>query len=162
MAQTPWHSAEGYLTVQEAPWRTPLATAFVEAGTQLGYENRDINSEYQTGFMLAQGTIRRGSRCSVSKAFLRPVRHRPNLHVAIHAHVTKVHVDSLHKRAWGVTVIHKGKPQTIRASKEVILSAGAVNTPQLLMLSGIGPQEHLRQNGIQVVKVTYLGLPLEL
>ena len=61
---------------QESPWRTPLATAFVEAGVEMGYENRDCNGEFQTGFMIPQGTIRRGSRCSTSKAFLRPVRNR--------------------------------------------------------------------------------------
>ena len=55
------------MTVQEAPWRTPLATAFVEAGMEMGYENRDGNGEYQSGFMVAQGTIRRGSRCSAAK-----------------------------------------------------------------------------------------------
>jgi len=141
------------LTVQEAPWRTPLATGFVEGGMELGYENRDINSEFQTGFMIVQGTIRRGSRSSTSKAFLRPIRLRPNLHVAIHAHVTKVHVDPIHRRAWGVTVFHYGKPQIIRASREIILSAGAVNSPQILLLSGIGPKEHLQQVGIPVVQV---------
>ena len=60
------------------------------SGVEMGYENRDCNGEFQTGFMIPQGTIRRGSRCSTSKAFLRPVRNRKNLHVAMHAHVTKV------------------------------------------------------------------------
>jgi len=70
LANTPYHSSGGYLTVQEAPWRTPLATAFVEAGMEMGYENRDGNGEFQTGFMIAQGTIRRGSRCSAAKVFV--------------------------------------------------------------------------------------------
>lgn len=55
------------MTVQEAPWRTPLATTFIEAGLEMGYDNRDGNGEYQAGFMIAQGTIRRGSRCSAAK-----------------------------------------------------------------------------------------------
>ena len=63
LAATPYHSSGGYLTVQEAPWKTPLATAFVEAGVEMGYQNRDGNGEFQTGFMIPQGTIRRGSRC---------------------------------------------------------------------------------------------------
>lgn len=62
LAATPYHGTGGYLTVQESPWRTPLATAFVEAGVEMGYENRDGNGEFQTGFMIPQGTIRRGSR----------------------------------------------------------------------------------------------------
>lgn len=61
----------GYLTVQESPWRTPLALAFIQAGHEIGYDNVDINGASQTGFMLAQGTLRRGSRCSTAKAFLR-------------------------------------------------------------------------------------------
>lgn len=87
LARTPYHSAGGYLTVEEAPWRTPLATAFIQAGVEMGYENRDINGEFQAGFMLAQGTTRRGARCSTSKAFLRPARLRKNLDIAMHAQV---------------------------------------------------------------------------
>ncbi len=153
LAQSPYHSSGGYLTVQEAPWRTPLATAFVEGGEQLGYPNQDINGESQSGFMIAQGTIRRGSRCSTSRAFLRPVRLRPNLHIAIHAHVTKVNVDPVSRKAWGVTVYLNGRPRIILATKEVILSTGAVSSPQLLMLSGIGPKDHLKEMGIPVIQV---------
>lgn len=80
--------------LQESPWRSPLSVAFVKAGMELGYENRDINGANQTGFMLAQGTIRRGSRCSTGKAFIRPIKHRKNLHVALKAHVTKVNLRS--------------------------------------------------------------------
>ena len=90
LAGTRYHATGGYLTVQEAPWHTPLAQAFVRAGKEMGYENRDINGEKQSGFMIAQGTIRRGSRCSSAKAFLRPAKHRDNLHIAMNAHVTKV------------------------------------------------------------------------
>ena len=88
LAGTKYHGKGGYLTVQEAPWRTPLATVFVEAGVEMGYDNRDCNGEFQTGFMIPQGTIRRGSRCSSAKAFLRPIRRRPNLHIAMKSHVT--------------------------------------------------------------------------
>jgi len=141
------------LTVQEAPWRTPLATAFVQAGIEIGYENRDINGESQTGFMIAQGTIRRGSRCSTSRAFLRPIRHRPNLHVVIHAHVLKVNIDQVYKRAWSVTMLHQGRMKIIQARKEIILSAGAVSSPHILMLSGVGPAEDLTALGIPVIQV---------
>lgn len=123
---SPYHSTGGYLTVQEAPWRTPLSLAFIKAGMEMGYENRDINGESQTGFMLTQATIRRGSRCSTSKAFLRPVRLRKNLDIIMHSQVTRV-LFNKGKRAHGVEFIRDGKIHTVYARKEVILSAGAIN-----------------------------------
>lgn len=142
-----YHGSGGYLTVQEAPWRTPLSLAFVKAGMEMGYENRDINGESQTGFMLTQATIRRGSRCSTSKAFLRPVRLRKNLDIIMHSQVTKV-LFSKDRRAHAVEFIRNGKFHTVYARKEVILSAGAINSPQLLMLSGIGPLDQMIAHNI--------------
>lgn len=72
------------MTVQEAPWYTPLAAAFGEAGTEIGYDNRDIIGEKQTVYIISQVTIRRGNRCSTAKAFLPSVRLRPNFHLALH------------------------------------------------------------------------------
>lgn len=146
-----YHSTGGLLTVQESPWHTPIVAAFIQAGIQIGYENRDVNGEKQTGFMIAQGTIRRGSRCSTAKAFLRPVRLRPNIHFSLNAYVTKIGIDSHTKKADGVYFIKNGKKHFVRANKEIIVSAGALNTPQLLMLSGIGPADHLQSLGIPVV-----------
>ncbi|CAG7816615.1 unnamed protein product [Allacma fusca] len=160
LANNEYHSAGGYLTVQEAPWRTPLATAFVEAGMEMGYENRDGNGEFQSGFMIAQGTIRRGSRCSAAKAFIRPVRNRPNLHIAMESHVMKVLIDE-NKRAYGVRFRRDGRVQTVRAKREVIISSGAINSPQILMLSGIGPAQHLQEMGIPVVKDAPTGQNLQ-
>jgi choline dehydrogenase-like flavoprotein len=111
LARTPYHSTGGYMTIQESPYRTPLVVAFVKAATEMGYEERDINGEKQTGFMVAQGTLRRGSRCSTSKAFLRPVRLRKNIHVGLHAQVTKILIDQETKRAYGVEFIRNGKRQ---------------------------------------------------
>lgn len=110
--------------------------AFLQAGEEMGYEIRDINSEIQTGYSLYQFTMRRGYRCSTAKAFLRPIRLRRNLHVSLWSHVTRVLIDPESKRAYGVEFVRGGKKKTILASREVILSAGAINTPQLLMLSG--------------------------
>lgn len=126
-ANSPYHSTGGYLTVQESPWRTPLSLAFIKAGMEMGYENRDINGESQTGFMLTQATMRRGSRCSTSKAFLRPVRLRKNLDITMHSQVTRI-LFNKGKRAHGVEFIRDGKIHTVYARKEVILSAGAINT----------------------------------
>lgn len=156
-----YHEKGGYLTVQESPWHTPLVAAFVEAGTELGYANRDINGETQEGFMIAQGTIRRGSRCSTAKAFLRPIRLRRNLHVAMHSHVTKIIIDPVTKQATGIEFVRNGKRHRIAATKEVIMSAGAINTPQLLMLSGIGPKQHLEEMHIDVIKDLPVGENLQ-
>lgn len=99
----------GYLTIQDAPYNTPLGIGFLEAAQEMGYDVRDINGEKQTGFALWQFTMRRGSRCSAAKAFLRPVRLRPNLHISMWSHVTKVHIDPVTKRAYAVEFIRDGK-----------------------------------------------------
>lgn len=102
----------------------------------MGYEIRDINGEQQTGFALYQFTTRRGMRASCAKAFLNPVRLRSNLHTALNTMVTKILIDS-NKRAYGVELVREGGiKQVVLARKEVICSGGAVNSPQLLMLSG--------------------------
>ncbi|XP_032526926.1 glucose dehydrogenase [FAD, quinone] [Danaus plexippus] len=152
LAKNQYHGQGGYLTVQEAPWKTPLVAAFVEAGVEIGYDNRDINGAIQTGFMMAQGTIRRGSRCSTAKAFLRPVRTRKNLDISLHSHVTKILINPMTMKAYGVEYVKHGIKKVVYARKEVILSAGAINSPQLLMLSGIGPKDHLQSVGIKVLK----------
>ena len=157
LAETPYHGTGGYLTVQESPYKTPLATAFVQGGVEMGYENRDGNGAFQTGFMIPQGTIRRGSRCSTAKAFLRPVRKRKNLHISMHSHVLQILIDPISKQASAVKFERKGKIYIIKASKEIILSAGSVNSPQILMLSGVGPAEHLNHFGIPVISDLRVG-----
>lgn len=156
LARTPYHGTGGYLTVQESPWRTPLAVAFIKAGSELGYENRDINGANQTGFMIAQGTMRRGSRCSTAKAFLRPVRNRRNLHIALNAQATRI-IFNKNKRAIGVEYIRDGTKQVVRVRREIISSSGAIGSPQLLMVSGIGPKEHLDEFGIPVISDLRVG-----
>ena len=101
--------------------------------------------------MIAQGTTRRGARCSTSKAFLRPVRHRSNLHISMFSRVLKIIIDPLTKTATAVRFEKKGKIYEIKATKEVVLSSGSVNSPQLLMLSGIGPAAHLNTIGIPLI-----------
>ena len=96
--------------------------------------------------------MRRGTRCSAAKAFIRPIRLRPNFHLSLWTHVTRVLIDPTTKRAYGVEFIRDGIRQVVYAKKEVILSAGAINSPQLLMLSGIGPAQHLRDVGIEPIQ----------
>lgn len=110
--------------------------AFLQAGEEMGYDIRDPNGEQQTGFALYQFTMRRGYRCSTAKAFLNPIRLRSNLHTALWTHVTRVLIDPETRRAYGVEFVREGVKRTVLARREVILSAGAINTPQLLMLSG--------------------------
>lgn len=104
-----------------------------------------------------QGTIRRGTRCSTAKAFLRPARLRPNLHVAMQAHVTKIIINPVTKRVTGVQMLRDGRVHLVHAKREVILSAGSIGSPQLLMLSGIGPGEHLQRLGIPVLQDLRVG-----
>ncbi|XP_037932938.1 glucose dehydrogenase [FAD, quinone]-like [Teleopsis dalmanni] len=160
LATTPYHETGGYLTVQESPWRTPLSVAFLQAGMEMGYENRDINGEKQTGFMLTQSTIRRGARCSTGKAFIRPVRLRKNLDVLLHSQATKILIDK-NKRAIGVEFLKGGRKNIAFVRREVISAAGSLNTPQLLMLSGIGPAEHLQEFDIPVISDLPVGNNLQ-
>jgi choline dehydrogenase len=118
----------------------------------MGYDFVDVNGEQQTGFAFFQFTMRRATRCSSAKAFLNPIRLRPNLHVALFSHVTRVLIDDRTKRAMGVELIRNGQKMKVYAKREVILSAGAINSPHLLMLSGIGPRQDLERVGIKVVK----------
>ena len=155
------HGTGGLLTVQEPPWKTPLALAFVEAGVEMGYDNRDCNGATQTGFMLPQATIRRGSRCSTAKAFLRQARDRDNLDIALGSHVMKILIEPGTKQAYGVKLWRDGKIFKVYSRREVILSAGALNSPQLLMLSGIGPASHLSHLGIPVMADLSVGRNLQ-
>lgn len=125
----------------------------MQAGEEMGYDIVDVNGQQQTGFAFNQLNIRRGARCSTAKAFLRPVRLRPNLHISLFSHVTKILIDKNTTRAYGVEFIRDGTTkQVVYAKREVILSAGSINSPQLLMLSGIGPKKHLQEMGIDVIK----------
>lgn len=119
----------------------------------LGYDIRDLNGANSTGFMIAQTTSRNGIRMSSSRAFLRPIQDRPNLHVMLNTTVTKVLVHPKSKNAQGVEAVDAfGHTMKILSKKEVIVSGGAVNSPQILLLSGIGPKEDLTRVSHQIIK----------
>ncbi|XP_076767241.1 glucose dehydrogenase [FAD, quinone]-like [Xylocopa sonorina] len=149
---TKYHNTGGYQTVQDAVYNSPLGVAFLQAGEEMGYDILDINGENQTGFAFFQYTMRRGARCSGSKAFIRPIQLRKNFHLSLWSHVTKILINPQTRRAYGVEFIRDGSKDVVYARKEVILSGGAINTPHLLMLSGIGPRENLREVGIPVIQ----------
>ncbi len=146
------HGGDGPLHVSESPMSNPIYAAFVEAGRQAGHPvTEDFNGAEQHGFGRYQRTIRKGERWSASYAYLRPiVGKRSNLAVLSTGLVTRVIIE--HGRATGVEVVEgRGKmPRTLRAETEVILCAGAVQSPQILMLSGVGAPDDLARHGIAV------------
>ncbi|KAL7288993.1 hypothetical protein TKK_0016951 [Trichogramma kaykai] len=148
-----YHSSDGYLCVEHVPFHTELATAFLKAGKRKGYKVLDYNGKEQIGFSYIQVNMEDGKRCSAATAYLR-VR-RPNLHVLTNAQVTKVLIHD--RKAYGVQYIRNGKKYTVKATKEVILSAGTIDSAKLLMLSGIGPKEHLEEVGINVIQNSQVG-----
>lgn len=123
----------------------------MQAGEEMGYDIVDVNGEQQTGFAFFQFTMRRGSRLSMAKGFLRPIRLRKNLDIILYSQVTKILFDESGKVARGVQFYRKGKYYKTFAKREVILSAGTINSAQLLMLSGMGPASHLSSLGIDVL-----------
>jgi choline dehydrogenase len=141
---------DGPLHIHRAEPKEPLALAFIEAGKQAGYKTTDDISGYcQEGFGVFDRTVFKGERWSAARAYLDPVRSHSNLTVVTHALVQRVVINE--NRATGVIYQNeKGRLVSASAIKEVILSAGAVGSPHLLMLSGIGPEDHLESMGIDV------------
>jgi choline dehydrogenase len=140
----------GPLHVSRGAMKNPLFAAFVEAGQQAGYPlTEDMNGFQQEGFGAMDMTIHRGRRWSAATAYLRPALARRNLTVTVESHVTRILVER--GRATGVEFRRGGRLETARARREVILSGGAINSPQLLMLSGIGPADDIARLGIPVV-----------
>ena len=142
-----YHSTGGPLAVSGGRV-TPLADLYMKAGEEMGYKNHDYNGADQEGFSPVQVTVREGVRSSTGLEFLGNTADRKNLHIVLRSHVTKVNIN--HKKANGVYVIRDGRKYFVKVRKEVIVSAGAIGSPQLLMLSGIGPKEHLNELGIHV------------
>lgn len=143
-----YHGTGGPLTVSNMRIQRPICDAWVAAAQTAGYPyNPDYNGESQEGVGYFQLTTRNGRRCSAAVAYLNPVRHRKNLQIVTRALAARVELDA--RRATGVTYQDQfGRSHSVTATKEVILSGGSINSPQLLMLSGIGDPEHLTSNGI--------------
>lgn len=143
---------DGPLTVSDIDWHHPLCEAFIEGAVQMGIpRNPDYNGTAQEGVAYAQRTIYKGRRMSAARAFLHPVRNRKNLTVITHAHATEIILEG--KRAVGIRYAAGGRggdERVVRAGKEVILAGGSYNSPQLMLLSGIGPQAELQRHGIAV------------
>jgi choline dehydrogenase-like flavoprotein len=144
-----FHGVGGPLSVSDSRSMHPLVDAMIEAAAQAGHErNPDFNGARQEGVGRFQFTQRDGLRWSTADAFLHPARERPNLDVITHAMSTRILFEG--DRAVGVEIVRNDEVLAVRAEREVIVSAGTYQTPVLLMLSGIGPAEHLRGLGIEV------------
>ncbi len=151
-ADPTFRGSDGNLPITDLEWRDPLCEAFIEGAVQMGIpRNRDYNGTQQAGVSYVQRIIRNGRRVSAARGYLHPAMGRSNLTVRTGAHATNLILQG--KRAVGVRYLKGGRGGAaveVRASKEVILCGGAVNTPQLLQISGIGPAPLLKALGIEV------------
>ncbi len=144
-----WRGKDGPLHVSRGPRNNPLFQAFVDAGQQAGYEvTGDYNGEKQEGFGPMEQTVWKGRRWSAANAYLRPALKRPNCDLVKGLALRVVMEEG---RAVGVELVRGGKKEVIRARREVILAASSINSPKLLMLSGIGSASHLAEHGIDVI-----------
>lgn len=144
-----WRGHGGPLTVQRGSRTNPLYGAFVEAGRQAGFElTDDYNGAKQEGFGPMEQTIRGGRRWSAASAYLRPALRRKNVSL-VKGFARRVIIEN--QRATGVEIEVRKRIQVVRARREVIVAASSINSPKILMLSGIGPGQHLRENGIPVI-----------
>ncbi len=144
------HGSGGPLNVKDLTSPNRFGPVFVEAGVQAGFvHNRDFNGQSQDGVGMFQVTHKNGERFSAAKAYLTPHLARPNLQVITGAHTTRILMQG--KRATGVEYSQNGELKQLTCTREVLLCAGALQSPQILMLSGIGPQAQLAQHGISVV-----------
>jgi 4-pyridoxate dehydrogenase len=156
-----YRGAEGPLTVGVCKFQDPLIDAFSESGASAGYpRTADYNGASQEGFGQWQTTIRDGRRCSTALAYLKPALQRPGLTVEVKALATRVLMDK--SRAVGIEYEVGGELLTARAEREVILAGGVINSPQLLMLSGVGDPAQLKQHGIECrIPLTGVGKNLQ-
>lgn len=145
-----YHGQGGPLAVSDPRYTNVLSQAFVHGAMSLGMPyNSDFNGETLAGVGLYQTTIKAGRRHSAAAAFLKPILHRPNLTVITQAHVTRLQFAG--RRAIGVEYLQRGRLYQVPAHREILLCGGAVNSPQLLLLSGVGPAEQLRAFNIPLI-----------
>ncbi|KAK2580032.1 hypothetical protein KPH14_012319 [Odynerus spinipes] len=147
----------GPMKIQYYSHKPEFADVMLKAASELGYRTSNLKEYTQTGFMIAPMTVDEGMRGTTSRAYLRPVHDRNNLRVLTNAHVSRILINDYDNKAYGVELLDKnGYKRVIKCNKEVILTAGAIGSPQILLNSGIGPKEHLVKLGIK----TYKDLPV--
>ena len=159
LSKSRYHHKGGPIGVSDASVST-APDVFVKAGKELGYEEVDYNGKKQEGFSRSQSSIRGGVRSSTVREYLRPAMRRNNLHVAVNTQATKITFNDK-KQVTGVEYLRNGHKGFVKVNKEIVLSGGAINSPQLLMLSGIGPKNHLNDLKIPVVSDLPVGENLQ-
>lgn len=159
-AKNGYHGGNGEVPISHPVMHTPLSDAFLDGCMELGYKYIDYNGPSQTGCARIQANVKDGQRVSTAKAFLRPiVKERLNIHISLESFATKIHFEG--KRAVGVHFEKNGVKRFVRAKKEVILSAGAIGSAQLLLLSGVGPSEELEKHKVPLVADLPVGKNLQ-
>lgn len=146
-----YHGKKGPLNVEYRVPRHPLSNIWIQANEEKGFKTIDLNGENCTGAALAQLTIKNGRRQDAGTAFVKPVKDRKNLNISTESYVTKVIINDKTKIAEAVQFVSKNKKYIAYAKNEIVLSAGAIGTPQILMLSGVGPKNHLKDLNIPLV-----------
>lgn len=153
-----YHGFEGPLTIGRFPYLPDLASLILEGAKELGYRIADVNGHNQEAFTVAPIMVEEGVMAGPNRQYLRPVLERKNLRVLLHAVVIKVTLDENGTRATGVEYHDKwGNLRRAKASKEVIICGGAVGSPHVLLMSGIGPKKQLQKHGIRVVRDLQVG-----
>lgn len=156
------HGVGGPLNVERFPYTDINTLAIIEAFKEKGLPQKDLTLPDNLGTNLIQSTSQGGRRFSANLAYIRPIRNiRPNLNIIVNAFVTKILIDPITKQAQGVTYYKNHQFHNVYSSKEIIVSGGAINSPKLLMLSGIGPKRHLRNLNIPVVADLNVGENLQ-
>ncbi|KAF2891390.1 hypothetical protein ILUMI_14783 [Ignelater luminosus] len=154
-----YHGHHGPVSVETARYHPDITNTFLKAAAQRGSTILDYNGKDQIGYSRTQMMTKRGKRSSAGKAFVTPIVHRENLELLDHSLGIKILINN--KKAYGVEFIRNSKKYKATTSKEVIISGGTINSPQILMLSGIGPKEHLEELGIPVVQDLPVGENLQ-
>jgi choline dehydrogenase len=145
-----FHGIGGPIAVSDPAGGHPICDAFINAAEQLGHKrNNDFNGPQNDGFGYLQFTIRNGRRSSASTGYIKPARKRKNLKISTLSHVTKIIFEGT--KAVGIEYLRNNKRHTALTNREILLSGGAINTPQIMMLSGLGPEKKLRELGIEVI-----------
>lgn len=159
---TYYHAQGGPINVERFKYLDINSMMLVQAFKEKGLPITDFNGESQFGTDIAQTTTKLGQRNSANKAYISPIRYkRPNIHIINNAFVTKVLIDPITKEAYGIEYVKNGEILAAYAEKEVILSGGTINSPKLLMLSGIGPKYHLKSLNIPVIAELSVGANLQ-
>lgn len=156
-SDSPYHNKNGLWSVAFSPMKSPLVDIFIKGNKEMGLEEIDYNADRHLGVSYVQANTLNGRRQSAYKAFLEPILKRPNLHIMINTRVTKILIDPETKVTYGVEFMRKDRKYRTKAKKEVILSAGAFHSPQLLTLSGVGMKNDLKKINISMIKELPVG-----